>query len=232
MRFKKNRKTTPEEAIRQAVETWMEMNFDYNQIQDRLDIDEIARVGAIRHGQKTEATAPVMTRVSRRPAVAAVLMTALILGATLGTGGVLIAHFAEQPTPPVVESTGSQGDWTSSAEPATTPSTEVSPDGAGTIVFYPEDTLTWEGVTYVRTDVEVSLSDITGMLGEVEPAQTVEGHDSPDRAQSDFTSASCLEIGSPFFEIEGCQSTLYVAVWTDMGYVLYMVEDAEAPDLP
>lgn len=226
MRSKKHVRNTPEEALRQAVESRMELEFDYKQIQDRLDLEEIARVGEIRHQNVTKDHS---LRSVRRPAVATVLATLLILGGVLGAGGVLIARLTDQPNPPVVPPENTET-VSGNSTPSHTSEEATSPLQTGEIEFTVDDTLIWDGVIYTRTNVMIPSNRVGDELGIVEDGSV--GLDDPDRTQSPFASASLLEVGSVFHRIQAHREDRYLAVLTSEGYILYMVRDAQSPDLP
>lgn len=226
MRAKKHNRNTPEETLHQAVESRMDLGFNYTQIQDRLDLEEIARVGEIRHQRMTR---DHNLRFVRRPAVATVLATLLILGSVLGAGGVLIARLTDRPNPPVAlpENTDTvSGEST----PSYTFEETTSPFQMEGVEFTVDDTLIWDGVIYTRTNVMIPPNHIGDELGMVEDGSV--GMDDPDRTQHPFASASLLEDGSVFHRIQACREDRYLAVLTSEGYILYMVRDAQCPDLP
>lgn len=226
MREKKHDRNTPEETLRHVVESRMDLGFDYTQIQDRLDPEEIARVGKIRHQKMTK---ELGSRSVRRPAVATVLATLLILGGVMGTGGILIARLTDRPHPPVVPPENTEPISGESA-PSHASEETTSPHPVVEIEFSVDDTLIWDGVIYTRTNVMIPSNRVGDELGIVEDGSV--GLDDPDRTQHPFASASLLEDGSVFHRIQAYREDRYLAVLTTEGYILYMVRDAQSPDLP
>lgn len=226
MRAKKHDRNTPEDALRQAVESRMDLGFDYTQIQDRLDPEEIARVGEIRHQSRMKEHGP---RSVRRPAVATVLATLLILVGVMGAGGVLIARLTDRPNPPVVPPENTEPISGESA-PSHTSEETTSPLQGWEIEFAVDDTLIWDGVIYTRTNVMIPSNRVGDELGIVEDGSVGQGD--PDRTQHPFASASLLAAGSAFHRIQTYREDRYLAVLTTEGYILYMVRDVQSPDLP
>ena len=229
MKPKKSRKTNPEEAFRHAVEARLDVDFDYQQIQARLDVEEIARVGAARRVQTPDSVALRSPRPARRPAAVAVATTVVILGCMLGVGGGVIAHLAGKPTFPVVESTDSHGISGDFEEPDTIPQGSTVTDVPQVqITFYPDDTLTWEGVIYTRTNLAVPAHLLTSKLGEVKSDGGSDPHNRTDHGW--ISATSVLDTGTSFYGIQNYATETYIAAQTEAGYVLYMVEDAPADD--
>ncbi len=214
MKSGKTPKPTPEEAFRQAAESRLGLDFDYKQIQDRLDVAELARRGATRSEPSFAAGMPAFRR---RPA-AAVLVTAFLLCATVGAGGMMVAHLAGEPTPPSVTVPTEEG---TTAPFAATRLPYQEP------TLYGDDTLTWGDVTYVRTDVTLPADAVERRLGEVEVTETAPHWALPERAQYHEITATKLAEGTVFYGIEQEDSDLCVVVQTEEGYVLYMVPDMD-----
>ena len=102
MKPEKHQKNTPEESLRASCEERMGLNLSYNEIRDRLDTTEIARVGKVRKAAKpamipTDAPAPAPRRAF--PAILLVLAV-LILTPALAVGSFLIARSTMDPMPP------------------------------------------------------------------------------------------------------------------------------------
>ena len=102
MKPEKHPKNTPEESLRASCEERMGLNLSYNEIRDRLDTTEIARVGKVRKAARpamipTDAPAPAPRRAF--PAVLLVLAV-LILTPALAVGSFLIARSTMDPAPP------------------------------------------------------------------------------------------------------------------------------------
>ena len=222
---KKNKRITPEEAIRHSAEAEMDMSFDYDRIRGRLDIEEIARVGAVRRTERKNAPALPLGRV-RRPATV-VTVTVLLTVLTLGAGGILAARFAGTHTPPT-EGTEWPPDNPSESHEDTLRE-EITEDS---LQLFPLDTLIWDGVTYTRTNQQVSVTRVGKKLGQVGASETLNGMHIPGRVQDGFAEASMLEGGVAFYAVTGYSNALYIAVASDGGYCLYMVNDAARPELP
>lgn len=119
----KQAKPTPEETLRQAAENRMDLHFEYTHIQDRLDVEEIARVGAVRKASRK--AAPTPASAPRRSAVAAVLIAAVLLTAPLlAVGSFLIARSTMEP--PMVDTD------TAATHPDGTSAPTETPDDPGT----------------------------------------------------------------------------------------------------
>ena len=101
MKPEKHQKNTPEESLRASCEERMGLNLSYNEIRDRLDTTEIARVGKARQAAKTATPAP--SAPPRRSAVATVclVLAVLILTPALAVGSFLIARMSMGDEPPV-----------------------------------------------------------------------------------------------------------------------------------
>lgn len=229
MKRKKTKRTTSEEAFRQAAESRLGLDFDYKQIKDRLDVDEMAhraahrtvRRGAIRSAQTPASGMPMPAY--RRPAVA-VFLTAFLLCATIGGGGMMIAHLAQEPAPlPVDTQEGQVGTDFSTEYPIFTGTDCPIEDP----YFLENDTLTWEGVTYVRTTVLLSAEQVEDKLGEVIPAKPQAGAEHPDRFHDNKAVATALTSVTSFFLVADCDKDLCVAVQIGDGFALYMVPDAK-----
>ncbi len=101
MKPEKNRKPTPEEALRRSCEEESGLNLRYQDIQHRLDTAEIARVGAVRQASAKADRIPSSTRSPRRAAPTVLLVLAvLILTPALAVGSFLIARSTMDPAPP------------------------------------------------------------------------------------------------------------------------------------
>ncbi len=101
MKPKKNRKPTPEEALRRFCEEGMGLSLTYDHIQSRLDTAEIARVGAVRQASAKAGKTPAPNPSPRRAAPAVLLVLAvLILTPALAVGSFLIARSTMDPAPP------------------------------------------------------------------------------------------------------------------------------------
>ena len=223
MKRKKTQRSTPEEALRQAAESRLGLDFDYKQIRDRLDVAEIAR-RADRPGKVSPRAAfppaerPPVSMPLRRPAVA-VVTAALLLCATVGAGGMAVAHLANRPiSPPLV--TGQTEEGTTAPFSAT-----YLPDQEPTLRR--DDTLTWGDATYVRTDVTLPADAVEHRLGEVGATETALQGNQAERVQYHEITATKLAEGTVFYGIEGEDSGLCIAVQTEEGYVLYMVPDGD-----
>ncbi len=215
MKPRKTPKSTPEEAFRQAAESRLGLDFDYKQIQDRLDVAEIVRRGGVRSEPSSAAGMPASRR---RPAVA-VLVTAFLLCATVGAGGMMVAHLAGEPTPPPLVTVQTEEGTTEPFSATHLPYQEPTLHG--------DDTLTWGDVTYVRTDVILSADAVESRLGEVEATETALHWELAERAQYHEITATKLAEGTVFYGIDEEDSDLCVAVQTEEGYVLYMVPDMD-----
>lgn len=126
MKSKKNPKPTPEQALRRACEEGMGLDLTYNEINDRVDTAELARVGKVRQTAKP-AMIPTGTSVSapRRAAPTVLLVLAvLILTPALAVGSFLIARSTMDPTVP-----GEHPDETVGymPPPGTTPDQSLTP---------------------------------------------------------------------------------------------------------
>ena len=131
MKPEKHQKNTPEESLRASCEEMMGLNLSYNEIRDRLDTTEIARVGKARQAAKTATPAP---SAPPRRSVAAVLLVlaVLILTPALAVGSFLIARMSMGDEPPVEEIlTDTNG------EIVLPPAGEIPTDTNGEIVLPP-----------------------------------------------------------------------------------------------
>lgn len=134
MKHKKTPRPTPEESLRHTCEEGMGLDLNYNEIRDRLDTAEIARVGRVR---KAAAPAMIPTGTAApahapRRAVPAVLLVlaVLILTPALAVGSFLIARSTMDPTPP---------DETVDSMPplGTSPDQSFTPNGSVTVAPRP-----------------------------------------------------------------------------------------------
>ena len=212
MKRKKTQTPTPEEAFRQAAESRLGLDFDYKQIRDRLDVAEIAR-----RADRAGTVSPRVPMPRRRPAVAVVTAT-LLLFATVGASGMIMARLANRPNPPAV---------TNQIEEETTEpfSATALPDRQPTLRR--DDTLTWGDVTYVRTDVTLPADVVERRLGEVGATETALHGNQAERVQYHEIIATKLAEGTALYGIEEEDSGLCIAVQTEEGYVLYMVPDGD-----
>lgn len=218
MKRKKTQRPTPEEALRQAAESRLGLDFDYKQIRDRLDVAEIARRADRTGTVALPAAIPSVSTLRRRPAVA-VVTVALLLCATFGAGGMAVAHLANRPTPPPLV-TGRTEEGTTAPFSAT-----YLPDQEPTLRR--DDTLTWGDATYVRTDVTLPADAVERRLGEVGATETALQGNQAERVQYHEITATKLAEGTVFYGIEEEDSGLCIAVQTEEGYVLYMVPDGD-----
>lgn len=229
MKHRKTTHNTPEEAFLQAAESRMDMGFDYQQLQDRLDVEEIARVGAARQAETSRTTAGLAAHPVRRPAAAVLVAMMLTTLLAVGAGGWMIARLTNQPHPPIVPPDDT-GTVSGNAVPSDTSEETTTPFQMGGIEFTVDDTLIWDGVIYTRTNVMIPQNHVGDELGSVADGSV--GLDDPDRTQPPFASASLLAGGSVFHRIQAYREDRYLAVLTSEGYILYMVRDTQSPDLP
>ena len=133
MKPEKHQKNTPEESLRASCEERMGLNLSYNEIRDRLDTTEIARVGKARQAAKTAMPAP---SAPPRRSVAAVLLVlaVLILTPALAVGSFLIARSTMDPAP-----SDESPDGTVDSMPplGTNPDQSFTPNGSVTVTPRP-----------------------------------------------------------------------------------------------
>ena len=137
MKHKKSPKPTPEESLRHTCEEGMGLDLSYNEIRDRLDTTEIARVGKARQAAKTaKAATPAPSAPSPRRAVPAILLVlaVLILTPALAVGSFLIARSTMDPLPP-----DESPDGTVDSMPplGTNPDQSFTPNGSVTVTPRP-----------------------------------------------------------------------------------------------
>lgn len=137
MKKKRNEKATPEEVLRKSCEEGMGLDLNYNEIRDRLDTTEIARVGKARQAAKTaKAATPAPSAPSPRRAVPAILLVlaVLILTPALAVGSFLIARSTMDPLPP-----DESPDGTVDSMPplGTNPDQSFTPNGSVTVTPRP-----------------------------------------------------------------------------------------------
>ncbi len=133
MKPEKHQKNTPEESLRASCEERMGLNLSYNEIRDRLDTTEIARVGKARQAAKTATPAP--SAPPRRSVTAVLLVLAvLILTPALAVGSFLIARSTMDPLPP-----DESPDGTVDSMPplGTDPDQSFTPNGSVTVTPRP-----------------------------------------------------------------------------------------------
>lgn len=220
MKRPKTPKLTAEEAFRQTAESRLGLEFDYKLIRDRIDVDGIAQRTADRRRalRSRQAPAPVTSHI-RRPALA-VFLTAFLLVASVGAGGMMVAHLANRPSLPPVDTVGTSSLFefpplTETHLPAEDPH------------FLENDTLTWKGVTYVRTNVLLTAEQVADKLGEVIPADPQAEAVYPERCHDNQAEATVLDEVAPFYMVADCDENLCVAVQTHEGFALYMVPDGQ-----
>lgn len=222
MKRKKTPKITSEEVLRRAAESRLGLDFDYDQIRERVDAEGIVR----RRAARCRESLPF--RAYRRPSVA-VFLTTFILCATLGAGGMMIAHWAGEPTPPPVDPVGSE-DGGESTHVVQHPGDETGnseTSSADDPQFHRQDVLTWEGNTYVRTDILLPASQVKEKLGEVVPAGPLSGSEPSDRFQGGKAVATSLDEGTSFYIVSNVDYTRGVAVQIPEGFAFYMIMPAE-----
>ena len=137
MKPERKQKNTPEESLRASCEERMGLNLSYNEIRDRLDTTEIARVGKARQAAKTaKAATPAPSALSPRRAVPAILLVlaVLILTPALAVGSFLIARSTMDPLPP-----DESPDGTVDSMPplGTDPDQSFTPNGSVTVTPRP-----------------------------------------------------------------------------------------------
>ena len=221
MKRKKTQRPTPEEALRQAAESRLGLDFDYKQIRDRLDVAEIARRADRTGTIAPRAALPPVSMPRRRPAVA-VVTVALLLCATVGAGGMAVAHLANRPTPPPLVTGQTEEETTAPFSATYLPAQEPT--------LRRDDTLTWGDATYVRTDVTLPADAVERRLGEVGATETALHENQAERVQYHEITATKLAEGTVFYGIEEEDSGLCIAVQTEEGYVLYMVPDGDGQE--
>lgn len=137
MKPEKHQKNTPEESLRASCEERMGLNLSYNEIRDRLDTTEIARVEKARQAAKTaKAATPDPSAPSPRRAVPAILLVlaVLILTPALAVGSFLIARSTMDPLPP----DESPDETVDSMPPlGTNPDQSFTPNGSVTVTPRP-----------------------------------------------------------------------------------------------
>ena len=223
MKCQKTPKPTAEEVFRQAAESRLGLDFDYKLIRDRLDVGGIAQRAVVRRRalRARQAPSPV-TPYKRRPALA-VFLTAFLLLASVGVGGMMVAHLANRPSPPPVDTAGT----TSLFEFPPSAETHFPTEDPH---FLENDTLTWKGVTYVRTNVLLTSEQVADKLGEVIPADPQVEAAYPERCHDNKAEATVLDEVAPFYMVDDCDENLCVAVQTHEGFALYMVPGDQNTD--
>lgn len=150
---KKKTKLTPEEALRNACGAEMGLELTYNEIKDRLDTAEIARVGAVR--QASAQATPAAPPRHAAPAVLLVLAV-LILTPAVAVGSFLIARSAVEPPTMDTDETASRAETESESKP-----TDIPPvtDGSFSTELY--DVIDIDGLCYLSFHPDAMLSEDT-----------------------------------------------------------------------
>lgn len=102
MKPKKNKKATPEEALRASCEAELGVHPDYARVRENLDVEAIARAGAA----KQMMTVTALSDPTRRRSVAAtvcLVLAVLVLIPAVAVGSFVIARMTMGDEPPAVE---------------------------------------------------------------------------------------------------------------------------------
>ena len=176
MKPEKHQKNTPEESLRASCEERMGLNLSYNEIRDRLDTTEIARVGKARQAAKTATPSPSAPSPRRTVPAILLVLAVLILTPALAVGSFFIARMSMGDEPPVEEIlTDTNG------EIVLPPAGEIPTDTNGEIVLPPagnggdaEGTETLDEVIEGTETVEGTVENVGTTWPDTEPETEAE----------------------------------------------------------